>query len=272
MQKTSVISKFAVSAVLLIVTLIIMIPTLPVMLNKLSGTIDFTDLKETQLGTNRCIEGTITQLYGSSESFGDEGTLSRTEYYYLAAFGGGSINKEGETMMIFFKSSSSSATNDMLKSLSDKAEEFSGIVIKAPDNAEDMFKEICEKKKLPQENLTLSEYMIDLTVSPKATVIRFLISLAFAAAFAVSLSIAISAVRRNTEVDYINHERAMLRAKQSVREADQPDSDDGIFTSDARDYANNSQGGPNNNIDMTQYTGITHENDNNFDDGGFFGG
>ncbi len=270
MQKSSVIPKFVVSAVLLVLTLVIMIPTLPVMLNKLSGTIDFTDVQETQLGSNRCIEGTITTLYGNTESFGEEGTLSRTEYYYLAALGGGELKREGETVMIFFKSSSSSPTNEMLKNISDEGVVFSGIVTKAPDNAEDMFKEICSTKKLPQADMNLSEYMIDLTVSPEAIMIRFIIAVVFAVAFGVSLSMAFSAIKRNDEVDYIEHERAMLRAKQSVRESEQADSDDGIFTSNAREYANNSQGRPNN-IDTNQYTGVTHENDSSFDDGGFFG-
>lgn len=270
MQKSAVIPKFIISAVLLIVTLIIMIPTLPVMLNKMSGTIDFTDVQETQLGSNRCIEGTIKKLYGSAESFGDDDSFSRTEYYYLAALGGGEINKEGETVMILFKTSSASTANDMLKTLSDEGAEFSGIVKKNPANADDMFDQICTKQNLPKSSLSISEYMIDLTVSPKATLIRFLISAAFAVACAIAFSIAFSAVKRNNEVDYIHHERAMLRAKQSLREAEQADSEDGIFTSDARNWANNSQSKPNN-IDTTQYTGITHENDGNFDDGGFFG-
>ena len=262
MQKSAVIPKFAISAVLLIVTLIIMIPTLPVMLNKVSGTLDFSDVKETQLGNNRCIEGTLQKLYGSSETDAGEGTFSRTEYYYLAALGGGSFNKEGETVVIFFKSNSASDTNDMLKSISGEPQEFSGVLIKAPANAEEMYKEICKKKDLNTSNLKLSEYVIDLTVSPKAITIRFLISTVFAVAFGIALSIAISAVKRNSEVDYIQHER----------EAEQPDSDDGIFTSDARDFANNSQANPNNSFDTTGYTGVTHENDNDFDDGGFFGG
>ena len=270
MQKSAVIPKLAVSAVLLIVTLIIMIPTLPVMLNKLSGTIDFTDVQETQLTANRCIEGTVKKIYGSAESFGSEDSLSRTEYYYLAALKGGELNKDGETVMIFFKASSSSAANESLKTLSDDGALFSGIVTKAPSNAEEMFNEICTNKKLPKADLTLSEYMIDLTVSPTSTMVRFLIAVAFAIAFGVSLSIALSAIKRNNEMDYIYNERAVLRAKQSVREAEQPDSDDGMFTSSSRDFANNSQGRPNN-TDTTQYTGITHENDGDFDDGGFFG-
>ncbi len=272
MQKSAVIPKIAISAVLLIVTLVIMIPTLPVMLNKLSGTLDFSDVKETQLGNNRCIEGTIQKLYGSTEIDGAEGTLSKTEYYYLSAFGGNDFNKEGETIVIFFKSNSSSGTNDMLKSISGEPQEFSGVLIKAPANADEMFKEICNTKGINSANLKLSEYVIDLTMSPKAITIRFFIAVAFAVAFAISLSILISAIRRNTEVDYIHHEREMLRAKQHVREAEQPDSDDGIFTSNARDFTNNSQGNPNNSFDTTQYTGITHDNDNNYDDGGFFGG
>ena len=270
MQKTAVIPKFAVSVVLLIVTLIIMIPTLPVMLNKFSGTIDFAGVQETQLNTNRCIQGNVHKIYGNSESFSADDSLSRTEYYYLAVLGDGEINREGETVMIFLKTSSASKIDSRLKTITEYGVEFSGVVTKAPANSEDMFNEICSKKKLPQDNLVLSEYMVDLTVSPSAIMIRFVISVACAIAFGIALSIAFSSVKRNNEVDYIEHERAMLRAKQNVRDAEQPDSDDGIFTSNAREYANSSQGNPNN-IDTTQYTGRTHEDDNSYDDGGFFG-
>lgn len=275
MYKSKVIPKFCVSAVLLIITLVIMIPTLPVMMNKLSGTLDFNTAAAVQLGNNRCIEGTLKQVLGGTETENEGSTLSNTEYYYLTTLGGKEINKDEKTQVIFLKSNSASDTNEMLKELASKPKEteFSGIVKTAPENADEMFAEVCGSKGLDTSKLELCDYVIDVTTTPKAVTLRFVVSVAFAAAFGIALSISLSAVKRNNEVDYMYHEREMMRAKQSVREgADQPDGSDGLFSSDTRDFTQNSQGSPQNTFDPTQYTGVRNTNESDFDDGGFFGG
>lgn len=233
MKKSGVISKICVTAVFLLIALVISVPTLPTVLNMIGGARDFSSMKHFDLTENKSVEGTINYVigYSSDES---SGSFTASTYYYLVNLGGNAFDKEADKhTVVFIKTKGSSdaytALNNLLSS-SKGSVEFAGVAKKAPKNTQDMFDKIVKEKGLGDMNITMCDCIIDITTAPKAVLTRFLISLIFYAGFVIGLLLTISAFKRNREVDYIYHERAMTKAVQDIRSgANQPDGSETMF-------------------------------------------
>ena len=232
MQKSGVIVKICITAVFLLIAIVISFPTFGSVFGMIGGALDFSAAEDIDLKENKTVDGTITYIIDYS-SADNSGSFSTSSYYYLVNLGGKKFNKE-ETKhyTTFIKAKGSSdAYNELNALLKSEGEfKFSGIVKKADKNVEKMFDDIIEAKGLSDKNVIMCDCYIDITTAPKAILSRFLISLIFYAGFIFTLILTINTFKRNREVDYMYHERAMTKAVADVRSgANQPDGSDEMF-------------------------------------------
>ena len=232
MQKSGVIVKICITAVFLLAALVISIPTLGTVFGMIGGTADFAAIKDFELKENKSVEGVVSYVIDYKSADNSSG-FSATSYYYLVNLGGKQFDKEeAKHYTVFIKAKGSSdAYNELNALLKTPGEvKFTGIAKKTDKDLKKMFDDIIETKGLDSKTVLMCDCYIDITTAPKAVLSRFLISLIFYAGFIITLILTINTFKRNREVDYIYHERAMTKAVADVRSgANQPDGSDEMF-------------------------------------------
>ena len=223
MRKALVIPKAAAALVCLIVALVISAPVLGVVSNKFfgGGTLDFNTEAYSEYRENRPVGGVIYNVLGA-EAADNDGALSNGSYYYLVPLKGQAIdNKNKIDTLVLVKTVNGSpgyvALNDVFRASSSNGGsgdgyELSG-VLKAITSDEKAVAEAL-KAKTPYGNLKLSEYTLDITVPVKSMIVRFLISLIFAALTVFAVILTIQAINKNADIDKIEDERMAYRMEQ----------------------------------------------------------
>lgn len=290
MKKSAVVPKFVVAAVLLIIAIIISVPCAAVTLNRLfgGGILDFNSVKSAELIANRPIEGGLYLVSGCvgenlGQSDSDSATLKKGSYYYLVPLGGKEV-KDGTTQLILVKTVGNSDVysnfNDLWRASSGKDSavdevELSGVVKPIPVGADEVLEVFCKNNGLG--DYQLSAMMIDCTNSVSSICTRFYISLVFYVCFVIALLLAISSVKRNMNIDDIEHRRAITQTVQDIRSgANEPDSSGEMYgdsSAEYQTYGSQQQGGYSAEQQSVQYQGQQHSSENqqsDYDDGGFF--
>ena len=230
MKKSQIIPKICVAAILLIAALVISAPVASVSLNKFfgGGTVEYGAAGSVEFREGRPIEGDLYYVIGciGDESDGNSDfTLKNGSYYYLVTTNGKALGTQEKNEVVLLKTSVSSDSYESLNNIwreSEKGEaqtpfKLSGVIKKATAQDKTNVEKICSNLNL--SSVTYVDMLIDCSKPVSGYVTMFLISLAFYAAFFVSLSIVIQSFNRNRNIDNIEHQRAITQAAQEVKAA-----------------------------------------------------
>ena len=295
MKKALVIPKIVAAAVCLIVSLIIALPVLPVMSNRMfgGGTMDFNTAQYSEYRVNRPVGGSIYYVLGASEGITESGgALSNGNYYYLVPVSGKAIdNKNKVDTLVLVKAVNGSkiyeSLNDIYRSSASGNDEtgfeITGVLKKADDDEVETAETL--RAATSYKDLVISQYTLDLTKNVKGMTARFAVSLIFFALCIGCIVLVFQAINKNAQLEEIEDKRMAFRIEQEKKSGNKnddgsdkmygnsdasygttPRKDDGSGTPSGGGYnpSFQSQGGE-------EYTPRTTY-DESQDDGGFFGG
>lgn len=224
MRRALVIPKAVAAAVCLIIGLILIIPTLPVMTSRLfgGGMVDFNEESYKDYSENRPVSGRVYYAFGSmGTSVEDDKGIPQNIYYYLVPLNGKPIDSKNkaEAVVLIKVHELDDAYKDMNEIVRASANgssetgcEISG-VLKPMSELESGYAQKL-REKVPDKSLPVVEYEIDLSVSPKGMLLRFLLSVVFFAAAAFAVYLTVSAVKKNADIERIEDERMVYKMEQ----------------------------------------------------------
>lgn len=236
MRKTQFLPKVCAAVVLLAVSIIILVPVLPVTLNRLfaGGIIDYGSAQATQYVENRPIDGPLVKIYGCLGVDGDV-----FENYYLATVNGQIYNKEKNNVFVLIKARGGTDISEQLNQFyrhnDGIAFSLSGVIRESNEEDKNAAEELLKQAK--KKDAECIDYYIDCNkpISSYTTRTIFGLLLLAGAVFAGMLSW--KAIKRNRDVDDMEYRRAMMLAEKERREKQgSADSADAIFGDADRSY------------------------------------
>lgn len=225
MKKAVVIPKAVAAGVALLVSLILMIPVLPMMTARMfgGGTVDFNEAAADEYSVNRPMSGTIHYILGASGE-GDN-------YYYLVPIKGNEITSKSRVdTLVLFKAPNGSEVYDALNDVyrestkgsgSFEGYKFSGVVKKM--SAAEKKTASALQDKTAFYNLNLCEYTVDLSSKVGSMTGRFVLSLFLLIAAIFSGVIALQAVKKNESIDRIEIDRIAFKREQEAKSGNKND-------------------------------------------------
>ena len=225
MRKALVIPKAAAAVVCLIVSLVLTLPVLSVMSNRLfgGGSLDFGEEIYSAYRENRPVTGSVHCILGTTD--GED-----NYYYYLAPIGGMPIdNKNKADTLVLIKAKGGTdlhkELNDVYRASSDGFSEtgcaLSGVLRETDEDEDDIALQLRSKTKYKE--LAVSEYVIDLTTPVKSMTVRFALGIVSFVVMIFCTVLTVKAINRNAEVERIEEERFAYRAEQERKSGNKND-------------------------------------------------
>ena len=233
MKKAMVIPKVAAAVLCIVIGLVIVLPALPVMSNRMfgGGTMDINTAAYSDYRSNRPVGGSIYFILGASEGTSESGgALSNGSYYYLVPVSGKEIsNKNKVDTLLLVKAVNGSdiysSLNDIYRSSAsgDSASgfEITGVLRDMSDDEEETATAL--RAPTGYGDLKLSEYTLDLTIPVKTYTIRFAVSLIFFALAIGSIFLTIQAINKNAQLEDIEDRRMAFRLEQEKKSGNKND-------------------------------------------------
>lgn len=226
MRKSNLIPKICAAVVFLIVAIIISAPVTSVTMNRIfgGGIVEFSKAGSAEYLENRPVEGVLEYIIGcSSGESSDDFTLKNGSYYYLVSLRGRTLEKGKEEDVILLRTNSSSDSYEELNDLfrgkkNDYALAISGVIKKATANEEKIAEQISKDSKV--KDVKYVSYCIDCSKPVSSYTARFFISLIFYAGCVVSVLLSVQTVKRNRDIDDMEHRRAIMQASRERQEND----------------------------------------------------
>lgn len=220
MRKALVIPKAVVAVICLIAAIVLAAPVMPMMTNRMfgGGTIDFNTEDTSEYSANRPING---KVYFAFSAVGGKDGNEQELYYYLVPVKGKQEDKDNPIDSVILvkapvKSELYSQLNDIYRASAEGGSksgcELSG-VLSDPTSEE---KAIAKKLfgSVPNQTITISDYVFDTSKSVSAMTGRFLLSLLCMAAAVFFAVLTAQAVKKNSDIERIEDERMVYRMEQ----------------------------------------------------------
>lgn len=226
MRKTQLIPKIIAAVIFLIVAIIISAPVFSVSMNRIfgGGIVEFGTAESVEYIDYRPVEGVLSYIIGGiGDESGDDFTLKNGTYYYLVSISGKGLAKDKKGEVVLLKTLTNSDSYEELNEIlrAKHAEEslrISGVVKKASENEEKIAEKICIDNNI--KNAEYIGFCIDCTKPVSSYTARSLLSLIFYAGFIVSVLLSVQSLKRNRDIDNMEHRRAIMMSARDLKDND----------------------------------------------------